>query len=125
MVIQWACRATAGLGVALSASAAMAAPAGPVLHISSHLAKAARVSLDGRAAVTAPGEGQVETPVVAGRHSLKVNGPDGFTYTGSLTLTPATRMHWHGRDYWCVNLLKDRLEPYSRDECQEEVSDAG
>ncbi|HEY3887554.1 MAG TPA: hypothetical protein VGL73_03200 [Caulobacteraceae bacterium] len=125
MMVRWAYGSAAALGAALMACGATAAPAGPVLHISSHLAKAARVSVDGHAAVTAPGDGSVNTPSAAGRHSLKVTSPGGVAYTGTLTLAPASLMHWHGRDYWCVNLLKDRLEPYSHDECQEEVTDAG
>jgi hypothetical protein len=123
---RWTCAIGVGLGVAILAPAAMAASAaGPVLHISSHLAKAARVSIDGRAAVSAPGYGAVNRPVGAGKHSLTVTSPGGVSYTGALTLTTSSLMHWHGRDYWCVNLLKDRLEPYTHDECQEEVTDAG
>jgi hypothetical protein len=113
------------LGVSFAAPAAFAASAGPVLHISSHLSKNARVSVDGRPAVTAPGEGEVETPVAAGKHSLKVTAPGGVSYTGSLTVAPPSLLHWHGRSFWCVNLLKDQLEPYTHDECEEEVTDAG
>ena len=123
MMIRWAYAGIAVLGAAIMAPAAMAA--GPVLHISSHLAKASRVSVDGRPAVSAPGYGSVNTPVAAGKHSLKVTSPGGVAYSGALTLAPSSLMHWHGRDYWCVNLLKDQLEPYSHDECQEEVTDAG
>jgi hypothetical protein len=113
------------LGVAFTAPAAFGASAGPVLHISSHLARNARVSVDGRPAVTAPGEGEVETPIAAGKHSLKVTAPGGVAYTGSLTVAPGSLLHWHGRSFWCVNLLKDQLEPYTHDECEEEVTDAG
>jgi hypothetical protein len=126
MMARWTYAIAVGLGAAILAPAAMgASAAGPVLHISSHLAKASRVSVDGRPAVTAPGYGSVNTSVAAGKHSLKVTSPGGVAYTGSLTLAPPSLMHWHGRDYWCVNLLKDQLEPYSHDECQEEVTDAG
>ncbi len=123
---RWAYAIVVGLGAAIAAPAAIGASAGgPVLHISSHLAKAAQVSVDGHAAVTAPGYGSVQTLVGAGKHSLKITAPGGVAYSGSLTLAPSSLMHWHGRDYWCVNLLKDQLEPYSHDECQEEVTDAG
>jgi hypothetical protein len=115
----------AALGATLPARQATAGPAGPVLHVSSHLAAASRVALDGRAAVTAPGYGSVETPAAPGRHRLTVSGPGGVGYSGVLVLAPGALMRWHGRAYWCVNLLKDRLEPYSRDECREEVTDAG
>jgi hypothetical protein len=126
MMARWAYAIGIGLGAAILAPAAIGAvAAGPVLHISSHLAKTSRVSVDGHAAVSAPGYGSVNTPVTAGKHSLKVTGPGGVSYTGALTLMPSSLMHWHGRDYWCVNLLKDQLEPYSHDECQEEVTDAG
>lgn len=103
---------------------AQAAPHGPVLHISSHLPRAAKVSVDGRPAVTAPRYGSVETPVAAGDHLLAVTAP-GVAYRGRLHLQPGALMRWRGRAYWCVNLLKDALEPYTREECQEEVTDAG
>jgi hypothetical protein len=125
MMVRWACAGMAVLGAAFTASAAVGASAGPVLHISSHLARNARVSVDGRPAVTAPGYGEVETPIAAGKHSLKVTAPGGVAYTGSLSVAPGSLLHWHGRSFWCVNLLKDQLEPYSHDECQEEVTDAG
>jgi hypothetical protein len=126
VMARWAYAIGVGLGVTVMATATMGASATkPLLHISSHLAKAARVSVDGRAAVTAPGYGSVNTPVAAGKHSLKVTAPGGVSYTGALTLAPSSLLHWHGHDYWCVNLLKDQLEPYSHDECQEEVTDAG
>jgi len=124
-MVRWAYAGMAVLGVAFSASAAIGAPAGPVLHISSHLAKNAKVSVDGRPTLTAPGEGEVETPIAAGKHSLKVTAPGGVSYTGLLTVAPGSLLHWHGRSFWCVNLLKDQLEPYSHDECEEEVTDAG
>jgi hypothetical protein len=109
----------------LCASGAEAAPGRPILHISSHLSQAARVSVDGAAPLSAPGEGSVETPVAAGAHVLKVAGPGDVAYQGALTLDAHQLMRWHGRAYWCVNLLQDRLEPYTRDECQEEVTDGG
>ena len=124
-MVRWAYAGMAILGVAFTAPAAFGASAGPVLHISSHLARNARVSVDGRPAVTAPGEGEVETPIAAGKHSLKVTAPGGVAYTGSLTVAPGSLLHWHGRSFWCVNLLKDQLEPYTHDECEEEVTDAG
>ena len=125
VMVRWACAGMAVLGVAFAAPAAMAASASPVLHISSHLAQNARVSVDGRPAVTAPGYGEVETPIAAGKHRLKVTAPGGVDYTGSLSVAPGSLLHWHGRSFWCVNLLKNQLEPYTHDECQEEVTDAG
>ena len=112
-------------GLMALASAAVSAGRGPVLHISSHLPTAARVSIDGRPPVTAPGEGQVETPITPGTHSLKVTGDHGVSYQGRLALDPAQIMRWHGRGYWCVNLLDHGLQPYSRDECEMDVTDAG
>jgi hypothetical protein len=111
--------------LALAGSAAAAGPGGPVLHISSHLDHAAKVSVDGRPAVVAPGDGSVETPIAAGDHVLSVTAPGGVSYHGQLDLKPTILMHWHGRAYWCVNLLKNALEPYGKDDCQEEVTDAG
>ncbi|MFI4934340.1 MAG: hypothetical protein ACHP7N_06955 [Caulobacterales bacterium] len=109
------------------AVAAPAAGAGPklVLHISSHLPGAAKVSIDGAAAITAPGEGSVDAPIAAGVHSLEVTAAGGVAYQGKLELKTAQLMRWHGAGYWCVNLLDKALEPYSKDECQEEVTDAG
>jgi len=105
-----------------------AAPAGAattVLHIDSHLPKAAKASLDGGKAVTAPGEGSVVVPVAAGTHVLKVTTAAGVTYQTTLTLKPAALMHWHGKGYWCVNLLDHSLEVYSKEDCEEDVTDAG
>jgi hypothetical protein len=121
-IISGACIA---LTLAATAPTAGSSTPGGVLHISSHLPSAAQVSIDGRPAVTAPGEGEVEATVAAGAHVLKVTGPGGVAYTGHLNLRTSQLMHWHGRAYWCVNLLKTALEPYSRSECQEEVTDAG
>ncbi|MFI4976893.1 MAG: hypothetical protein ACHP84_20355 [Caulobacterales bacterium] len=109
----------------LLASAAAARPAPPtVLHISSHLPSAAQVSIDGRAPVTAPGYGSVVAPITAGAHMLKISAP-GVSYQEGLKLDPANLMRWHGRAYWCVNLLESQLEPYSRSDCREDVTDAG
>ena len=114
-------------GLAISAVlAAQAVAATPtVLHISSHLPKAAKVSLDGKPAISAPGEGSTNTPVTAGHHVLKIVTSAGATYQATLDLTPATLMTWKGRGYWCVNLLEHSLEVYSTEDCQEEVTDAG
>src|SRR5580692_7598501 len=89
VMVRWAYAGMAVVGVAL-APAAMAASAGPVLHISSHLARNAHVSVDGRPVVIAPGYGEVETPIAAGKHSLKVTAPGGVNYTGSLTVAPGS-----------------------------------
>jgi hypothetical protein len=96
-----------------------------VLHISSHLDKTARASLDGAPAVAAPGDGSVNVPTIAGHHVLKVTTSTGVVYSTPLNLAPATLMHWKGTGYWCVNLLDNSLEVYSKDDCQEEVTDAG
>jgi len=106
-------------------AAGQAAGGGTVLHISSHLPTPAKVSIDGRPAVTAPGEGSVVAPIAAGDHVLKVTSAGGVSYEGRLTLRAAQLMRWHGRGYWCVNLLNNQLEPYSREECEEDVTDAG
>ncbi|HEX7758692.1 MAG TPA: hypothetical protein VF459_04270 [Caulobacteraceae bacterium] len=104
-------------------------PAGPAaataLHISSHLAEAAKVAVDGGKAVTAPGYGSTVVTLGAGHHVLKVTSAEGATYQGTLDLKPGDLMTWHGKGYWCVNLLETSLEPYSKDECQEDVTDAG
>lgn len=113
------------LGMALAAPALPRTLAGQVLHISSHLAKDAQVSVDGLPAVVAPGYGSVNVPTAAGVHTLTVTSAGGVAYTGSLTLKPAAMMRWRDRGFWCVNLLKDAVEPYSKDECEEEVEDAG
>jgi hypothetical protein len=101
-----------------------AAPA-TVLHISSHLAEGAQVSVDGKPAVTAPGYGSTVVGIAAGHHTLKVSSSDGVAYQGDLDLKPGDVMSWRGKGYWCVNLLENALEPYSKDECQEDVTDAG
>ena len=107
------------------AGAAMAAGPPTVLHISSHLPKAARVSLDGKPAIAAPGYGSTNTPAMAGHHMLKVVTAAGVTYQLGLDLNPAALMTWKGKGYWCVNLLERSFEVYSTEDCQEEVTDAG
>ena len=116
--------------IALTACAALAAQAvaaavPTVLHISSHLPKTAHVSLDGKPAIAAPGQGSTNTPVAPGHHVLKVVTAAGATYQAALDLKPAALMTWKGRGYWCVNLLEHSLEVYSTEDCEEEVTDAG
>jgi hypothetical protein len=116
------------LGLAVSAAlAAQAVAAGTptVLHISSHLPKAASVSLDGKPAVRAPGYGSTTVPAAAGHHVLKVVTAAGVTYQAPLDLKPDALMTWKGRGYWCVNLLERSLETYSTENCEEDVTDAG
>lgn len=111
---------------ALTAFAANAAPPAPtLLHISSHLAHQARASLDGAAAVSVPGYGSTNVPVAAGTHALKITTSAGATYATPLDLKVAALMRWHGKGYWCVNLLAHALEIYSTEDCEEEVTDAG
>ncbi|HXQ15943.1 MAG TPA: hypothetical protein VN814_15110 [Caulobacteraceae bacterium] len=107
----------------LAASAAMAAPT--LLHIASHLPKAAKASLDGGKPVTAPGFGSTVVAVTAGAHVLKVTTSTGATYQQTLDLKAATLMRWKGKGYWCVNLLEHSLEVYSTEDCEEDVTDAG
>jgi hypothetical protein len=114
----------------LAASAALAAQTvaasvPTVLHISSHLPKAARVSLDGKPPVRAPGYGSTIVPVRAGRHMLKVTTATGATYQATLDLKPEALMTWKGRGYWCVNLLERSADVYSTENCEEDVTDAG
>jgi hypothetical protein len=96
-----------------------------MLHISSHLARTARVSLDGARAVAAPGYGSASLPARAGRHVLRIVTAAGASYQSPLDLKPAILMTWRGKGYWCVNLLERSLQVYSRNECEEEVTDAG
>ena len=110
---------------ALTSTAQGRAAPGTWLHISSHLPGAAKVSIDGAPAVTAPGEGQVDAKLGAGHHTLKVTAAQGVAYVGVLDLSPSALFTFHGKSYWCVNLLDKSLEPYSKDECQEEVSYRG
>jgi hypothetical protein len=110
---------------AAAATQALAAGVPTVLHVSSHLPKAAKTSLDGKPAVSAPGDGSTNIPVAAGRHALKIVTAAGVTYQTTLDLKPAALMTWKGRGYWCVNLLERSLEVYSAEDCQDEVTDAG
>lgn len=116
----------AAAAAALAARPAHHASAGgaTVLHISSHLAEAAHVVVDGKA-ITAPGYGSTVIALGAGHHVLKVTSEHDVNYQGALDLKAADLMTWHGKGYWCVNLLESSLEPYSKDECQEDVTDAG
>ncbi|HWF78431.1 MAG TPA: hypothetical protein VN694_14795 [Caulobacteraceae bacterium] len=107
------------------AAQAVAAATPTVLHISSHLPKTAKASLDGKPAVAAPGYGSTNTPAAAGHHTLKIVTATGAAYQAALELKPAQLMTWKGRGYWCVNLLEHSFEVYSAEDCQEEVSDAG
>jgi hypothetical protein len=107
------------------AAQAVAASAPTVLHISSHLAKAAKVSLDGKPAVRAPGYGSTTVPVTVGHHVLNVVTAAGVSYQGKLDLRPETLMTWKGRGYWCVNLLERSVDVYSTENCEEDVTDAG
>src|SRR5579871_7060834 len=121
----WARVAATALAIGqLSAAAApAAAPTVTVLHIASHLPKAAKVSLDGGRPVSAPAYGSTLLPVPAGRHVLTVTTPGGVTYKADLDLTPDALLVWRHKGYWCVNLLKDSLERYSPKDCAEDVED--
>ena len=114
-------------GAALAKTGRHAASAGgaTVLHISSHLAESASVVVDGATPLTAPGYGSTVVALSAGHHVLKVTSHEGAAYQGTLDLKAADLMAWRGKGYWCVNLLEAALEPYSKDECQEDVTDAG
>ena len=107
----------------LAASAAMAETT--VLHIASHLPKAAKASLDGGKSVTAPGYGSTVVAVTAGSHVLKVTTSTGVTYQQTLDLKAVNLMRWKGKGYWCVNLLEHSVEVYSTEDCEEDVEDAG
>jgi hypothetical protein len=109
----------------LAAGSANAAGAPTVLHISSHLEKTAKASLDGRPAVSVEGAGATNVSAVAGRHVLKIVTATGATYTTALDLKASMLMKWHGKGYWCVNLLVHSMDKYDEDECREEVTDAG
>jgi hypothetical protein len=116
--------------LALFGALAMAAASGAVtsptlLHISSHLPKPAKASLDGAEPVVAPGEGSTVIAVAAGAHVLKVTTWAGVTYQTTLDLKSAALMKWKGKGYWCVNLLEHSLEVYSTENCEEDVTDAG
>lgn len=113
------------VGALASASAGWAGGGATVLHISSHLPKAAKASLDGSKAVTAPGYGSTVVAVTAGSHVLKVTTSTGATYQTTLDLKRDALMKWKGRGYWCVNLLEHSLQVYSTEDCEEDVTDAG
>ena len=115
----------AGLAGALAASAGAAAGSPTLLHISSHLPKAAKASLDGGKPMTAPGEGSTVVAVAAGSHVLKVVTATGVTYQTTLDLKTAALMRWKGKGYWCVNLLEHSVQVYSAEDCEEDVTDAG
>ena len=121
--MRWMTGALAAIGVISAASASWAAAT--VLHIASHLPKAATASLDGGKPVTAPGDGATVVPVSAGSHVLKVTTSTGVTYQTTLDLKPAALMKWKGKGYWCVNSLDHSLEVYSTEDCEEDVVDAG
>lgn len=110
---------------AAAATQAGAAGAPTMLHISSHLPKVAKASLDGKPAVSAPGYGSTNIPAGVGHHVLKIVTAAGVTYQTALDLKPAQLMTWKGRGYWCVNLLERSLEVYSTEDCEEDVTDAG
>jgi len=110
--------------LAIGAPSSAATPP-TLLHISSHLAKAAKASLDGAKPVVAPGEGSTVIATAAGSHVLKVTTSTGVTYQTTLDLKPAALMRWKGKGYWCVNLLEHSLEVYSTEDCEEDVTDAG
>jgi hypothetical protein len=112
-----------GLVALAAASSAVAEPT--LLHISSHLPKAAKASLDGGKAVTAPGYGSTAVAVTAGQHVLEVVTATGATYQTKLDLKPTALMRWKGKGYWCVNLLEHSVEVYSTEDCDEDVTDAG
>jgi hypothetical protein len=123
--MRWKTGALAAIGMMAAASASWAAGGTTVLHIASHLPKAAKASLDGGKAVTVPGDGSTVVPVTAGSHALKVTTSTGVTYQTALDLKPAALMKWKGRGYWCVNLLKHSVDVYSAENCEEDVEDAG
>jgi hypothetical protein len=114
---------TAAAAAVFAASAAMAEPT--LLHIASHLPKAAKASLDGGKAVVVRGEGSVVVAASAGSHTLSVTTATGHTYKSPLDLKPAALMRWKGKGYWCVNLLESSVEVYSTEDCEEDVTDAG
>ena len=117
---------TFGLAICSALAAQAVAAATPtVLHISSHLPKSARASLDGKPPIAAPGYGSTNTPAAAGHHVLKIVTATGAAYQAPLELTSAQLMTWKGRGYWCVNLLEHSFEVYSAEDCEEEVTDAG
>jgi hypothetical protein len=115
----------ASIFAAAAASSAAAPPRTTVLHVASHLPRNAKVWLDGGKAAVAPGYGSTILPVGAGHHLLKVTTAAGVTYQTPLDLKREALMTWHGRGYWCVNLLERSLQTYSTEDCEEDVTDAG
>jgi len=113
------------IGVMALGTPSLAATAPTLLHISSHLPKAAKASLDGGKVVTAPGYGSTLVAVTAGSHVLKVTTSTGATYQTTLLLKPEALMKSKGKGYWCVNLLEHSVEVYSTEDCEEDVTDAG
>ncbi|HVN01110.1 MAG TPA: hypothetical protein VMT68_12945 [Caulobacteraceae bacterium] len=107
------------------AMTSMAAAPPTLLHVSSHLPKAAKVSLDGGKPVRAPGYGSTVIPAAAGHHVLKVVTATGVTYQSALDLTTEQLFKWRGKGYWCVNLMERSFEVYSAENCNEDVADAG
>jgi len=122
------------LSLAVAAAALAAKPAhhggaggaapSTVLHISSHLAEPAHVTVDGKA-ITAPGYGSTTIALGAGHHVVKVAADSGVNYQEAFELKAGDLMTWRGKGYWCVNLLESSLEHYSKADCQEDVTDAG
>ena len=123
--MRWITGGLLAAGALALASSTGAATAPTVLHIASHLPKAAKASLDGGKAVTVPYDGSTVVPVTAGSHVLKVITAAGVTYQTTLNLKSAALLHWKGKGYWCVNLLENSLEVYSTEDCEEDVEDAG
>jgi hypothetical protein len=123
--MRWMTSVLMAIGALAIASPGEAAPAPTLLHISSHLPKAAKASLDGGKAITAPGYGSTVVALAAGWHVLKVTTSTGATYQATLDLKPAALMRSKGKGYWCVNLLEHSLEVYSTEDCEEDVTDAG
>jgi hypothetical protein len=118
------------LALAAGADAKTHRPAKPhapayTLHVSSHLAEDAQVTLDAGQPFKTPGYGSADTGATAGPHTLAVTSRDGVNYKGDLILDPAKVAVFQGKTYWCVNLLESELQPYSKDECLMEVSDRG
>jgi len=107
------------------AAGSLAAAAPTLLHVSSHLPKTAKVSLDGAAPVRAPGYGSTVIAATAGRHVLKVTTAAGVTYQQTLDLKAEQLFKWRGKAYWCVNLLEHSVDLYSAENCNEDVADAG
>ncbi|HLY77769.1 MAG TPA: hypothetical protein VKQ70_00230 [Caulobacteraceae bacterium] len=117
--------ALVAIAALVAASASWAAGGVTLLHIASHLPKAAKASLDGGKAIVAPSYGSVVVAVAAGSHVLKVTTATGAIYQTTLALKPAALMTWKGKGYWCVNLLEHSLEVYSTEDCEEDLTDAG